>query len=179
MLFIFIKCGQELKEKVGLFAKRKNKHHVVQSQKGWPVTFDIRAGLLKRVDQVVKYWRYSLSLAYKDCKRCMHSQIYVGDVAKDLAMREQKVGIPQELANGHESAAIRGNIFDGFGYVWVQKLEDDLLHKWDNDYVLIHKSFQRKANHCPKRRQEWSTDPRDEGALREALDKSTREESLR
>ena len=58
----------------------------------------------KRVDRVVTYWRCDLLLAYKSCQKRRHSHIYVGDIAKDLAMRKQEVGTPQELVSGHESA---------------------------------------------------------------------------
>ena len=42
----------------------------------------------QRVDWVVTHWRCDFLLAYKGYKRSKHSQIYVGDIAKDLAMRE-------------------------------------------------------------------------------------------
>ena len=43
MPYIFIKCGQEYKEKAGLFANGESKHCAVRSWKGRPVTFGIKA----------------------------------------------------------------------------------------------------------------------------------------
>ena len=43
-------------------------------------------------------WRCDLSLAYKGCERSGHSHICVGDVAKDLAMWEQDVGMACETS---------------------------------------------------------------------------------
>ena len=54
---------------------------------------------------MVAHWRFGLSLAYKGCKRSEHSQIWVGNIVKDMAIRDQEVRAPQELDNGHESAA--------------------------------------------------------------------------
>ena len=56
----------------------------------------------RKVLQVVTHWRCGLLLAYKGCERSGHSQIYVGDIAKDLAMWEQDVRMAYELDNGCE-----------------------------------------------------------------------------
>ena len=48
---------------------------------------------------VVTHWRCGLSLAYKGCERSGHSQICMGDIVKDLATREQDVGMAHVLAS--------------------------------------------------------------------------------
>ena len=44
----------------------------------------------------------------------------MGDIAKDLAMRERYVGIAHELASGHKSVAFQGNVTNGFGHGCVE-----------------------------------------------------------
>ena len=46
---------------------------------------------------MVAHWRCNLSLADKGYERSGHSQICVGDIVKDLAMRERDVGTAHEF----------------------------------------------------------------------------------
>ena len=79
------------------------------------MTFGIKARWPKRADWMVTHWRYGLSLASKCCEGSGHSQICVGDVAKDLARWEQDVGAAHVLAYGHEIVVFRGNVTNDLG----------------------------------------------------------------
>ena len=84
MFYVFTKCGQEFKGKVGLFAKGTSKHHAVWSWKGRFMTFGIKAWVLK--GQIK--WSY-----FGDMTCHWHIRVVKGVSILNF-MRKQEVGVP-------------------------------------------------------------------------------------